>query len=140
MSDSQETVHTEPTTLSNEGEPSMPSRGSFLEVLGTFARLGLTSFGGPIAHLGYFRQEIVVRRKWIKASTLPVSIPRRFAIACWIIFFALIVGLPLLRLGIHNQGLALFDTFFRVGSLVFGGGHVVLPLLQQHCVGLMQPS
>ena len=30
-----------------------------------FLRLGLTSFGGPIAHLGYFRQELVVRRQWL---------------------------------------------------------------------------
>jgi chromate transporter len=28
-------------------------------------RLGLTSFGGPIAHLGYFREELVVRRRWL---------------------------------------------------------------------------
>ncbi len=38
---------------------------SALEVLLTFLKLGLTSFGGPIAHLGYFREEIVVRRRWI---------------------------------------------------------------------------
>src|SRR5207245_3128325 len=36
-----------------------------LEVLGVATRLGLTSFGGPIAHLGYFREEYVRRRKWI---------------------------------------------------------------------------
>ena len=30
-----------------------------------FLKLGLTSFGGPVAHLGYFRNELVVRRKWI---------------------------------------------------------------------------
>src|SRR5258708_3179273 len=44
-------------------------RGSFLEVLGIFTRLGLTSFGGPVAHLGYFRQELVVRRKWVDETT-----------------------------------------------------------------------
>ena len=38
---------------------------SALEVLLTFLKLGLTSFGGPIAHIGYFREEIVVRRRWI---------------------------------------------------------------------------
>src|ERR1700688_3022306 len=38
---------------------------SALEILLTFLKLGLTSFGGPIAHLGYFREEIVVRRRWI---------------------------------------------------------------------------
>ena len=35
------------------------------EVFTTFLKLGLTSFGGPVAHLGYFRDELVVRRKWI---------------------------------------------------------------------------
>ena len=45
----------------------MPSKGrrSFLEVLWVFLRLGVTSFGGPIAHLGYFRAEFVERRKWL---------------------------------------------------------------------------
>ena len=39
--------------------------GSAFEVLWAFLRLGLTSFGGPIAHLGYFREEFVVRRRWL---------------------------------------------------------------------------
>src|ERR1700691_3525646 len=39
--------------------------GSPLEVLRIFAKLGFTCFGGPIAHIGYFREEFVVRRKWI---------------------------------------------------------------------------
>lgn len=248
--------------------------GTFLEVLATFARLGLTSFGGPVAHLGYFRQEVVVRRKWLdeesyadllalcqflpgpsssqmgialgitragvwgglaawlgftlpsalaliifayltggtqsaaqvgwlhgllvvavavvaqavwgmatslcpdrpratiallaaiiillwpvaiaqivilaiggllgwlllRTITLPkpvkllLHVPRWLAITCWTFFFVLLIGLPLLRLVIHAQPLALFDTFFRVGSLVFGGGHVVLPLLQREVV------
>ena len=45
----------------------IPFKGhrSFLEVLSVFLRLGVTSFGGPIAHLGYFRAEIVERRKWL---------------------------------------------------------------------------
>ena len=33
-----------------------------------FLRLGLTSFGGPVAHLGYFRDEFVVRRRWLPAE------------------------------------------------------------------------
>ncbi len=40
-------------------------RGSPLEVLRVFLRLGLTSFGGPVAHLGYFRREFVVKRGWL---------------------------------------------------------------------------
>ncbi|CAN7159897.1 chromate efflux transporter [Phyllobacterium sp. LjRoot231] len=43
---------------------SNPNR--IIEVLAAFLKLGLTSFGGPIAHLGYFREEFVVRRKWVK--------------------------------------------------------------------------
>src|SRR5437762_7091226 len=46
-----------------------PPRGSALEVLGVATRLGLTSFGGPIAHLGYFRQEYVARRRWLDEQT-----------------------------------------------------------------------
>jgi chromate transporter len=38
---------------------------SALEVFATFLKLGLTSFGGPVAHIGYFREEIVVRRGWL---------------------------------------------------------------------------
>ncbi len=39
--------------------------GRPLEVLGAFTRLGLTSFGGPIAHIGYFHREFVERRQWL---------------------------------------------------------------------------
>lgn len=42
-----------------------PDQGSPAEVFRVFLKLGLTSFGGPIAHLGYFRDELVVRRKWL---------------------------------------------------------------------------
>jgi chromate transporter len=41
------------------------ARANYLEIFLVFLRLGLTSFGGPIAHLGYFRQEFVERRKWL---------------------------------------------------------------------------
>ena len=39
--------------------------GHWTEVFTTFLRLGLTSFGGPIAHLGFFREEFVRRRRWL---------------------------------------------------------------------------
>jgi len=258
----------------NAGEQAPPPQGSFLEVLGVFTKLGLTSFGGPVAHLGYFRQEIVVRRKWLdeaayadlialcqflpgpsssqlgialgitraglsgglaawlgftlpsaiiitlfaysttllqgsillstlqsllivavaivaqavwgmattlcpdrpratmalvaaitillwptaigqiaiivlaglfgwrflrgkvekQESSLPPLLPRRLAIVCLALFIGFLLGLPLLRQATQNQAIALFDTFFRVGSLVFGGGHVLLPLLQREVV------
>jgi len=251
------------------------ARGSFFEVLRAALRLGLTSFGGPIAHLGYFHEEYVKRRKWIDEQsyadlvalcqflpgpassqvsiaigiararlagglaawlgfTLPSALAlvafafgvsafagaaeagwlhglkivavavvaqavwgmaralcpdreratiavaasiatlawptavaqiaaiavagvigwkffpakdfapssrlrfplgRKLAVAAWIIFFALLIGLPLLRQVVASPALEVFDSFFRVGSLVFGGGHVVLPLLQSEVVG-----
>ena len=48
-----------------EDRPAVPPAGTPREVFGAFLKLGLTSFGGPIAHLGYFRDELVARRKWI---------------------------------------------------------------------------
>jgi chromate transporter len=42
---------------------------SALEVLRAFLKLGLTSFGGPVAHLGYFREEFVARRKWLDEAS-----------------------------------------------------------------------
>jgi chromate transporter len=246
-----------------------PGKGDAREVFIAFLRLGLTSFGGPIAHLGYFRQEFVARRQWLDeaayadlvalcqflpgpassevgigigltragltgalaawtgftlpsaialvlfalgverlglvdaawlhglkiaavavvaqavwgmASTmatgkaratlavaaaalvlampttagqlgaialgalagvgllqidrppLPVShgtgIHHGFAVACLAVFLVLLIGLPLAAAAFPNQALALFNAFYRAGSLVFGGGHVVLPLLQ----------
>jgi chromate transporter len=44
-------------------------RGRILEVFRAFLKLGVSSFGGPIAHLGYFRDELVVRRKWLDEAT-----------------------------------------------------------------------
>ena len=251
------------------------SQGSFLEVLWVSTRLGLTSFGGPIAHLGYFHEEYVKRRRWIDEQsyadlvalcqflpgpassqvsiaigiararllggvaawigfTLPSAlaliafafgigafassadsgwlhglkvvavavvaqaiwgmarslcpdreratiaivasivtlawptavgqltsialaglvglaifpgttssalshmrfpIGKKLGIAAWIVFFTLLVGLPFLRQIQPSHALEVFDSFFRVGSLVFGGGHVVLPLLQTEVVG-----
>ena len=264
---------TRETTI-NELLPSR-SQGSFLEVLWVSTRLGLTSFGGPIAHLGYFHEEYVKRKKWIDEQsyadlvalcqylpgpassqvgiaigiararllggiaawigfTLPSAlaliafafgigafanatdagwlhglkvvavavvaqavwgmarslcpdreratiailasivtlawqsavgqlssiavagvvgliifpgtassslshmrfpIRKRTGIAAWVIFFSLLVGLPLVRQLAPSHALEVFDSFFRVGSLVFGGGHVVLPLLQTEVVG-----
>jgi chromate transporter len=66
------------------------------------------------------------------ASTGAVVVPvsRNVGIASLLIFVLLLVGLPLLRGLGSSQGVALFDAFYRSGALVFGGGHVVLPLLR----------
>ncbi|WP_374652995.1 chromate efflux transporter [Dongia sp.] len=248
--------------------------GSAGEVFATFLKLGLTSFGGPIAHLGYFRDELVLRRKWMDengyadlvalsqflpgpassqvgfalgllrggplgalaawaAFTLPSAIvlvlfaygaaafggpvgsgivtglkivavaivaqavwgmarnlcpdraratialaavlivvllagaigqvaaiatgaaaglflcrnrheaitrhidfpvSRMFGAVSLVLFFALLFGLPVIAAAASSQGLSVFDAFYRAGALVFGGGHVVLPLLEAEVV------
>ena len=255
--------------------PMPPHRlSAALEVLGVAARLGVTSFGGPVAHLGYFRREYVVRRRWLDEQTyadvvalcqflpgpassqvgiavgilraglagglaawLGFTLPSALlltAFALWIrgidlsgagwllglkiaavavvaqavwgmaralcpdreratiavvaalvviawpgawgqvlvivvaglvglslragageptpapavrvpfgrglggaalvLFFALLVALPLARYATGNHVVAVIDAFYRSGALVFGGGHVVLPLLQAEVV------
>jgi chromate transporter len=249
------------------------SARALLEILSVATRLGLTSFGGPIAHLGYFRDEYVVRRRWIDEAryadlvalcqflpgpassqvgmgigiiragvlgglaawvgfTLPSAVAlvlfaygvqafgvkdagwlhglkvvavavvaqavwgmartlapdraraslallaglavlasrtattqvlvivaagvlgwallppppistsppprapvaRGVAIAALALFLGLLVALPIARQLAPEPALAVFDSFYRAGSLVFGGGHVVLPLLQAEVV------
>jgi chromate transporter len=62
---------------------------------------------------------------------MAVPVSRTAGLAALTAFLILLAGLPILRgLGI-SQGIALFEAFYRAGSLVFGGGHVVLPLLRE---------
>ena len=65
------------------------------------------------------------------ASRLAVPVSRRAGLAALIAFVLCLVGLPLLDALAPSPGVALFDAFYRSGALVFGGGHVVLPLLRQ---------
>jgi chromate transporter len=249
-------------------------RGRTGEVLAVFLRLGLTSFGGPIAHLGYFHEEFVVRRRWLDEKTyvdlvalsqflpgpasskvgiaiglsragylgalaawtgftlpsaialvlfgygvaalhdalhsswlhglmvaavavvaqavltmmrsltpdreratlavvaaiivmalpssvaqigaialgavvglilfrgtppsdhvsLPHPVSRPAAVTAIVIFFAILILLPFITAAVPSHSLQLFEAFYRAGSLVFGGGHVVLPLLQASVV------
>ena len=67
------------------------------------------------------------------ALTVP-GIGRRGALVSLALFFVLLLGLPLLRSTTGNPAVAVFDSFYRSGALVFGGGHVVLPLLQAETV------
>jgi chromate transporter len=248
-----------------------PPVGSSIEVLRIFAKLGFTCFGGPIAHIGYFRDEFVVRRKWIdehayadlvglcqllpgpassqvgfsiglmragylgglaawagftlpsaivltlfaygagaltgpigagvlhglkltavaivaqavwgmartlcpdrergsiavvaavivllstssvgqigaimlggiaglwlcRSGAMPASrhgampVSRTAGVVALACFLLLLVGLPVLRGVTGSPGIALFEAFYRSGALVFGGGHVVLPLLRE---------
>jgi chromate transporter len=265
-------VSTDPLAPADRPGKVMQPEGSFFEVFRAALRLGVSSFGGPIAHLGYYREDYVLRRRWLDEQTfadlvalcqflpgpassqvsisigilragplgglaawlgftLPsailltlfalgverfdvlsapwlhglqvvavavvaqaiwgmarqfstdalrisvtilatlvvlaaptsvgqvlvivlaglfgwrfltvssaglrphVGIPvsRRLGVVAWVLFFGILAGLPIARVIVHaspDGALALFDGFYRTGALVFGGGHVVLPLLQ----------
>jgi len=68
------------------------------------------------------------------APELRIPVSRSFAIVCLVLFFVLLAGLPLLRGLGDARWLAMFDSFYRSGAMVFGGGHVVLPLLEREVV------
>jgi chromate transporter len=65
---------------------------------------------------------------------LPLKVRRRTGVIFLALFFLLLGSLPLLAELAPSQTIALIDSFYRAGSLVFGGGHVVLPLLQAEVV------
>ena len=70
----------------------------------------------------------------ITQAAMPLSVSRTAGLTALLIFFGLLIGLPILAAQTTEQGFALVDSFYRAGSLVFGGGHVVLPLLQAEVV------
>ena len=72
----------------------------------------------------------------VEAVHAPLHVPlrHRSALVLLAAFGALLVGLPLLTAALHQPALALFSSFYQSGALVFGGGHVVLPLLQAQVV------
>ena len=68
------------------------------------------------------------------APDISVPLGRPMGVVALVTFFTLLLGLPMLRYLAPSPPLAVLDSFYRAGSLVFGGGHVVLPLLQSEVV------
>ncbi|WLR42172.1 chromate transporter [Bacillus carboniphilus] len=73
-----------------------------------------------------------VKHEQNERMNFPIS--RRFALGSIGLFIALLIFLPIVNELTSSKWIALFDQFYRSGALVFGGGHVVLPLLQQEFV------
>lgn len=96
---------------------------------GALLQIGVIAAGGV---LGWwlFRQEAPVQ------GTAPVADWRHHLVAGSLLalFFLLLLGLPVVAAATGWHGLTVFDSFYRAGSLVFGGGHVVLPLLRAEVV------
>ena len=94
-----------------------------LAVPSTLGQVGAIVLGGLI---GWWR----LPGEIIPLIPMPVRISKWWSTGSIILFFGLLIGLPLATLATGNHLVALLDGFYRAGSLVFGGGHVVLPLLQ----------
>jgi chromate transporter len=100
-----------------------------LAVPSAIGQVGAIAVGGLIGW-GLLANQAPVR----PGAPLAVHLPRGLSIAAMILFFGLLIGLPLVVAALPVQPLQLFDSFYRSGALVFGGGHVVLPLLQAEVV------
>lgn len=68
------------------------------------------------------------------ADGVPITLPRRTGLAYLALFAALLIGLPIITAATGWRDAQLFAIFYRAGALVFGGGHVVLPLLRADLV------
>ena len=62
---------------------------------------------------------------------MELSFGKKTGIVSWVLFFGLLVLLPIFKPFVQSIYYSIFDTYYRVGSIVFGGGHVVLPMLQR---------
>lgn len=70
----------------------------------------------------------------VRPSAVRVPLGRRTTVVCGTLFAVLLIALPVARHNVHNQAVNVADGFYRSGALVFGGGHVVLPLLESEVV------
>lgn len=101
---------------------------AILAVPSAAAQVGILAVAGLIGW-ALFRRTTVDTH-----PAIVVPIGRRTAALLLGAFFALLIGLPLAQLAFPSDGLSIVNLFYRAGALVFGGGHVVLPLLQHDIV------
>lgn len=89
---------------------------------------------GVIAAAGVFGAFVVKPRALERHEPMPITVKRSAGLLWLFLFFVLLLGLSLLSLAFPGTILTVIEAFYRTGSLVFGGGHVVLPLLQAEVV------
>ncbi|WP_295839273.1 chromate efflux transporter [uncultured Microbacterium sp.] len=99
---------------------------------------------GAAGQLGALAVGVVAGLLLLRASTEPLGpplppfgVPRGVAVACLAVFLGLLLAFPVLAAVTGSGTVTLADAFYRAGALVFGGGHVVLPLLQG---GVVEPG
>ena len=93
-----------------------------------WTQVGVIALGALLGSLLCRDDSAALVRQQAGAAGLSLPVSTRLARACLIAFFALLIALPLLASG------SLVEIFYRAGALVFGGGHVVLPLLEASTV------
>ncbi|MEF7658808.1 chromate transporter [Bacillus thuringiensis] len=93
-----------------------------------FTQVGVILLSGLVGYLIYKNHADNDEAK----LSFPIS--RKLGVICLSLFFGLLIFLPILREVTSLNWIAMFDSFYRAGSLVFGGGHVVLPLLEREFV------
>ncbi|WP_085993386.1 chromate transporter [Oceanobacillus senegalensis] len=94
-----------------------------------YTQIGVILLAGVVGFLLY-RQQTLQEDQAV--TFFPIS--RRLGYFCLTFFFGLLIVLPILRNLTSVEWVAMLDSFYRSGALVFGGGHVVLPLLEQEFV------
>src|SRR5262249_57666254 len=103
--------------------------------LAMLAALAVLASRSPVSQVRVIAVAGLVGWKGLPASetaaSTPVDVPvsRRVAVGALALFFALLVGLPIARHVAAHHALAVFDSFYRAGALLFAAGHLVLPLL-----------
>ncbi|HUZ13844.1 MAG TPA: chromate efflux transporter [Caulobacteraceae bacterium] len=107
--------------------------------LGMVAATLLLLFGGPLMQLIALAAGAVggmLLCRGVQSQSVPPRLPvgRRAGLAFMAVFLGLLIGLPLAAQGAPRSMLGMVAVFYRTGALVFGGGHVVLPLLRDALV------
>jgi len=93
-----------------------------------YAQVAIILLAGLVGRVVLPASDLVTR----VAHAVPIG--RRVVVTCGALYLALLLVLPIARVAAPSGGVALFDSFYRSGAFVFGGGHVVLPLLQNEVV------
>jgi chromate transporter len=99
-----------------------------LYVAGSFGQITAIMLGA-VAGISLCRDVLVSPK-----GHIAFSVSRRTGMVCLTAFFVILLGTPILAVALQNHTMAVFDAFYRSGALVFGGGHVVLPLLRDAVV------
>lgn len=110
------------------------------KVIALFALIGVLIWQTPFTQISIILLAAVVgfflftQYENNETANLQFSITKKVSVICLVLFLGLLIFLPFLREVTGSYWIAIFDSFYRSGSLVFGGGHVVLPLLERELV------